>query len=224
MVDKTLVLIGASSEIGVKFYELCNEVNIKTFSISRHYKTVDKKQGLKVEDYLGDYKLIKKELKKLKNVTVIFFNGALYENRPEKFPSDEEIFLTKIINYEIPLELTKKLSFELQNIEKFIFISSMAAVKLRYKNFIYGGYKRELEQSVKSLSLNSYLFIRFGKVFTKMSEGHRTPPFSMTSKTAAKVILKNLTKTKIIYGNRGLYFISKILIMIPQKILFKLNI
>ena len=222
MVNSTFVIFGASSEIAIEFAKICQNNNHNVLLLSKNKLNQFKNFNyIQVNDYLKDYESIKKQVSSLRNATVIFFNGALYENRPLQTPSFEEINLTSYINFEIPYSLCKKLHNELNNINKFVFLSSMAAVKLRYKNYIYGQKKRDLENEIQKLNLHSYLIIRFGKVHTKMSEGHKTPPFSLEPSKAAEIIYKKLNKNHLIYANFGLKIISILIKLTPVKLLNK---
>jgi hypothetical protein len=40
--------------------------------------------------------------------------------------------------------------------------------------------------SKQDLNLSSYLIMRFGKVLTKMSEGHKNQPFTLSNKKGVK--------------------------------------
>jgi len=222
VVKNNIVIIGGSSEIAIEFKKLCKDQDINCLVFTR--KLSENSSFIKINDYIKESDKIIKNLMDLKNLTIIFFNGALYENRPIKFPTEQEIALTKLINYEIPIELTKKINKELKNIEKYVYISSMAAIKFREKNYIYGSFKKKLEIDIKSLNLPANLIYRFGKVFTRMSEGHNTPPFSMTSFQAANAILKNLNKENIRYGNLGLSVVSFIIKITPSKVINLLKI
>jgi len=225
LVNSTFIIFGASSEIGIEFNRKCVEKNYETFLISRNkIQDTHNSKSIIVEDYLDDFELINKKIDKYTNKIIIFFNGALYENRPKKFPNETEIKLTEIANYIIPYELCKRLHSNNNNIVKFVFISSIAAVKLRYKNFIYGESKRKLENDVKTLKPNLFLIFRFGKVFTNMSEGHKTPPFSMTAEQAASIIIRKINRKNIVYPNFGLFFIAQILKFTPRKIIDILKI
>lgn len=222
MVNKNIAIIGGSSEIAIEFKKLCIDQDINCLVFSRNLN--DNSNFIKINDYIKESDEIIKNLINLKNLTIIFFNGALYENRPIKFPTEKEIALTKLINYEIPIQLTKKINKELKNIEKYVYISSMAAIKFREKNYIYGSFKKKLEIDIKSLNLPANLIFRFGKVFTRMSEGHKTPPFSMTSFQAANAILKNLNKENIQYGNFGLSIVAFLVKVTPTKVINFLKI
>jgi hypothetical protein len=221
--SSTVVIFGASSEIANSFITNCTKKEINLILISRkEMNSVG--LSLRVNNYLEEYKKIYNFLSNYSNLTLIFFNGALFENRPIQFPSEEQIQLTKEANFSTPYLLCKKLNKDLDNIDNFIFISSMAAVRQRYKNYIYGSYKRKLEDNIKELDLKKYLIIRFGKVVTKMSEGHRNPPFTMEANDASRVIHKNMNKEGLIYGNTGLFLIAIFLKLLPNVVLKKIQI
>ena len=94
----------------------------------------------------------------------------------------------------------------------------MAAIKPRYKNFIYGNNKKKLEVSIKKEGVK-YLIIRYGKIFTKMSEGHKTPPFSLSALDAAKILIKKIEKRGVVYPNFGLFLISILIKLTPSKLI-----
>lgn len=225
MVKKSFIIFGASSEIALSFKQLCLKDGHTTLSITQNnnFDSLDS-SIIKVKNYIDDFKAIKVKLQDYENIHIIFFNGALYENRPIQFPSEEQIKMTEYINYTIPLELTKKLNAQIPGIQKFIYISSMAAVKYRYKNYIYGQNKRKLEKSIQDLNLNSYLIMRFGKVLTKMSEGHKNPPFTLSNTKAAKLLIKKIKYQGLVYPNFGLFVISVLLTLTPKRVINKLNL
>lgn len=215
MVDK-FIIFGASSEIAIEFIKICKQKKLDFIPISRETTQLNG-ENINILDYLDDFDKYKHLLSKFEKCNVIFFNGSLLENRPVKIPTADEINKMNYINHYLPVELTKKMSKDFLNINKFIYISSMAAVRLRPKNPIYGESKQKLELSVKRLlDINSFLIIRFGKVFTKMSIGHKTPPFSMSSEIAAQKIFLKINKNGIRYPNFGLLIISIVLKILPN--------
>lgn len=224
MVKKDIVLIGSSSEIAIEFIKTCivNSENVITISRSNNIETQGN-QHLKINEYFSDYKDIKNLIKKLNNPVIIFFNGFLAENRDLYSPTNEEIVKTDEINFTIPYMLSQKLNAELNNVSKYVFISTMAAIKPRYKNYIYGLSKRKLEESVKYINLPSLLIIRFGKVKTKMSKYHSDPPFTLSSKDAAISLYKKLDSDGIKYPHFGLFFIANLIKLIPIVILKKIK-
>ena len=219
-----IVIFGGSSEIAIELNNILSSKNHKNFTISRRNSSHKDSDSLVVNNYLEDYAKIKREIEKLSNVIVVFFNGHLSENREQYSPNLKEIIKTDEINFTIPYYLSLNLNNDLSNIKKFVYISSMAAVKPRYKNYIYGLSKRKLEEGIKYLDLPSYLIIRYGKVITKMSEDHKNPPFTLTVNDAANYLYKNINKTGIQYPKLGLKILSIVIKVLPGRIIKKIGL
>ena len=222
--DDNIVIFGGSSEIAIELNNILSSKNHKNFTISRRNSSHKDSDSLVVNNYLEDYAKIKREIEKLSNVIVVFFNGHLSENRDQYSPNLKEIIKTDEINFTIPYYLSLNLNNDLSNIKKFVYISSMAAVKPRYKNYIYGLSKRKLEEGIKYLDLPSYLIIRYGKVITKMSEDHKNPPFTLSVNDAANFIYKNINKTGVQYPKLGLKILSLIIKVLPGRIIKKIGL
>ena len=219
MVEEEFILVGGSSDIAQKFYDICIANNIRTTVItSNKEKAKNIDNSFLVHDYLKDYEKILKKIIDKKNIIVIFFNGVLYENRPSQFPTQNQQLLTTKINFLIPYNLCKKLNNDYPGESKFVFISTMAAIKPRYKNYLYGLSKFSLEESIKKLALPNFLIIRFGKVTTKMSEGHDFAPFTLTPEEAAGKLFSKVKKRGIKYPNFGLLLISILIKFLPKRI------
>jgi len=215
---ENIVIIGASSEISKKFQLILENEDFNTSTISRSNSTFS--SHLKLNNYIDDIDKIKFFIKDIKNPIVIFFNGFLAENRNTYEPTYSEIANTDYINFQIPYLLTKEINSTL-NIKKFIYISTIAATRPRFKNYIYGLSKKKLEESLKFLNLNSFLVIRFGKIETRMSEGHESPPFTISSSQAAKILLKKINKTGIITAGYKIFLAKIIITYFPQKVIDK---
>lgn len=213
MVNNYLI-IGADSELAQEFIKINSTNKVNLFKISRNPIESD----VLISDYFNDVQKIIDYVESLPNCYIIFFNGYLAENRPVQYPSNEELNMTFKINFHVPYFLTNEL-LHLDNIKKYVYISSLAAVKPRLKNFVYGSMKRLLEQSIKSLGLKNVLFLRFGKIRTSMSTGHKDMLLTMSKKTASELIFKNIKKTGISYPNFGLWFISIFLKFLPIKLI-----
>ena len=211
---KELVLIGSSSEVAEELNKKIEDNKFKTHTIS---SKVNSKPTLLINDYFEDYEKISTYISKLKNPYVIFFNGYLRENRPNYYPTMGEIFETFKINFRTPLFLTLKIDKNNKN-TKFIYISTIASVKPREKNYIYGISKSLLEKSVSGLEVD-YLFLRFGKIKTKMSEKHSDPPFTLNKSEAASLILKSLDKEGIAYPKFGLKLVGSLIKIFPSNVL-----
>ena len=220
--DTNYIVFGASSELARSFIMQINSDNI--FCISRNTVSLGK-NSLFVEDYINNIDKIIKFCRDIENPIIIFFNGYLMENRPDINPDAKQAIKTFEINYLIPFEITKKLQHENLNIKKFVYISSFAAVRFRYKNYIYGITKRLLEESIKSLNLKNYLILRFGKINTKMSSSHSNSIFDLDKDVAAKILIKNIKwSSGLKYSNPITKFLSIIIKCLPYKIIkyFKL--
>ena len=120
-----IVVIGSSSELATRFIKLCLEKSEFVVSISRsEFDQIKTSHHIQIEDYFEDYLIIENEVRKLSNPTLIFFNGFLAENRNFQFPTKDEISKTDEINFVLPYFLSRKLNMKLENISKFIYISS----------------------------------------------------------------------------------------------------
>lgn len=213
MVNNYLI-IGADSELAKAFIQFNSNKESEFFKISRNKVESD----LEIGDYIDDIDKVINYVKKLPFCYVIFFNGFLAENRPIQFPSTEETILTYKINFLIPFFLTQQLS-QLENIEKYVYISSIAAIKPRFKNYIYGSTKKMLENSINSLGIKNVLFLRFGKIKTRMSKDHKDLLFTLSKKEAAGLIYRKIKHTGITYPNYKLLLISFALRLLPVKFL-----
>jgi len=223
MKNKNIALIGASSEIASCFINTSNQNGHNLFCITSNNSFNENcYKKLIVEDYLLDENKILSFLQDVENLTIIFFNGFLAENRKEQYPSVEEIIMTDKVNFLIPYHFSVAFK-NFQNIDNLIYISSIAAVKPRYKNYIYGLTKRKLEESIYKIGLDRFLIIRFGKVLTKMSTEHRNPPFVMGAEQAGEFIYSNLNKSGITYPKIGLFFVSLIFKIVPAKLIDRFN-
>ena len=149
---ENIAIIGGSSELAKSFINLVDTKKFNVFSISRTVNSEMKQNSyLKVDDYILDSEKIINFLDNKKNLKIIFFNGFLAENRATQIPTSEEVSKTDFINFQVPYVLTRTFENNLKNVDKYIYISSMAAVKPRYKNYIYGLSKMKLETSIKFL-------------------------------------------------------------------------
>ena len=219
MVKKNLVLFGANSEFARAFSNLAEKQGHSVFGISRTYiDNLDINNQFKAEQNYENVTEIEKFISNIDDPYIIFFNGFLAENRDVYFPTNEEIEKTLKINYLLPLKITNQL-IKLTNINKFIYISSMAAVKPRRKNYIYGLSKRSLEESIKKIKGVDFLIIRFGQIDTNMSKDHKKAPFSYQKDKASNTLLKKIEKNGVIFANIYLFMISILLRLLPSLVI-----
>lgn len=215
---KDVVLFGASSEFGLAIAKNLKDKDYKVFGIGRGDHRKEYHNYLKVKDYLVDEKLILDFLQNLDEPTVIYLNGYLKENRPKYYPSKYEIGKTIEANLVIPIAITNSLIRRNLKISKFVVISSIAAIKLRNKNFIYGLTKKTLEKEISQIS-GKYLIIRFGMIKTSMSKTHTEAPFTYSKDKAAELFSKKIHKKGIVYPSLGLRIIASIINIVPVRYL-----
>ena len=214
------IVIGASSELGTELANVLRKENNLVFGISRNdTKHKIYNETLIVDDYIDDFERIKNFINEKDNPVLIFMNGYLKENRPDLKPDSFEIEKTIDANYLVPFTLTDEILKNNLQISKFIFLSSMSAIKPRYKNFIYGLSKQSLEKSIKSLLNQNFILFRFGMIETKMSKNHTKAPMTITKNEAANLIFKNINKSGIVYPLFGLRLIGIVIKLMPLKIL-----
>ena len=210
--NRVFILIGASSELSESFQNILVEKEEQYITISRSGNS-----DININSYEETEKIIR-ELKNYSNLYIVFFNGFLAENRPKVFPSYEEIVKTDYVNFIIPYFLTRKFKDSELNIYKFIYISSMAAIKPRRKNYIYGLSKFKLEKSIAKL-LDNYLIFRFGQIDTKMSKSHANVPLSLSKNEAAMIIYNKIEKKNIVYSSLNLRMASILIYFLPLNII-----
>ncbi len=218
--DLNYIFIGGSSELAEETLNLFSNKGLKVYGVSRKLNDIEGFEDfLVVNDYLNESDKIIKFTEKINNCCVVFFNGFLAENRSEVIPSINEIVQTDLVNFNVPYSLTKALKEKTNNVHKYIYISSMAAVKPRNKNYVYGLSKRKLEIGVEELKLDNYLILRFGKIHTNMSKNHKNAPYTLTKAKAAEVIFNNIKSKGIVYPVVGLFIINLIIKFLPRKVI-----
>tara|TARA_A100000164_G_scaffold70883_1_gene59268 strand:- start:11319 stop:12002 length:684 start_codon:yes stop_codon:yes gene_type:complete len=214
------IVIGGSSELGTELANVLRKENNLVFGVSRNDTKLEiYNETLIVDDYIDDFERIKNFINEKDNPVLIFMNGYLKENRPDLKPDSFEIEKTIDANYLVPFILTDEILKNNLQISKFIFLSSISAIKPRYKNFIYGLSKQSLEKSIKSLLNQNFILFRFGMIETKMSKNHAKAPMTITKYEAANLIFKNINKSGIVYPLFGLRLIGIVIKLMPLKIL-----
>ena len=106
-----------------------------------------------------------------------------------------------------------------------LYISSVAGLRPRKVNFVYGISKFGVDlisQGLQKMSVGTNVFItilRPGFVHTKMTAGLPPAPFAITQMSLAKIAVKGLKKRrKVIYAPRKLRMIMLILKLLPERI------
>ena len=220
--NKNIVIIGSSSELAKEFINSIEKDNI-VFQVSRNIESNEK--SIRVNDYSEDLDKIIFFIKNISNPILVCFNGYIAENRPIQYPSNEDVEKTININFLTPYKIIHRLITNNVKYNKITLISSFAAIKPRFKNFIYGYSKKLLEDSVLDLSSKNILIIRFGKINTKMSSSHSKNFLELDKKKASSFLYKNIEKEDgIIYSSSTIRLIAFIVKILPIKLLKRLKL
>ena len=223
MVVKNFILIGANSEFAATFADKLIKNNHKVYGVSREFiPYLNQNEQIQLKNYNEKSTELLYFVETIESPYIIFFNGFLAENRPSYSPTYNEIEKTIYANYLTPLSLFNQMCKN-TNVKKFIFISSMAAVKLRNKNYIYGLSKKILEESIRKSGNLNYLIVRFGQIKTKMSQNHNEPPFTLTKDKASLKLLKLIDKRGLRYPSYSLFIISFLIKILPIKLIDKIE-
>lgn len=214
-----LVLIGANSEFAISYAEYLDNKSINFYQVTRKKipnRNLDRQ--LIVNNYLDEIEEIINFLRGIDNPEIYFFQGFLAENRPHYYPSNQEIKKTIEINYSVPYKITEAIHRNLK-VNKFIYISSMASVRPRLKNFIYGLSKQNLEKNIKQINNLNYLIVRFGQIHTSMSKDHNKAPFSLSKQEASGRLFKIRKFNGLKYATKSLFITGTIIRILPRKLI-----
>lgn len=223
MVVKNFILIGANSEFAATFADKLIKNNHKVYGVSRELiPYLSKNEQMQLENYNEKSTELLYFVETIESPYIVFFNGFLAENRPTYSPTYKEIEETIYANYLTPFHLFDQMCKN-TNVKKFIFISSMAAVKPRNKNYIYGLSKKTLEETIRKSGNLKYLIVRFGQIKTKMSQNHNEPPFTLSKDRASLKLLKLIDKQGIHYPSYSLFIMSFFIKILPVKLIDRLE-
>jgi len=206
LVDNILI-IGANSDLAKAVIKNLENNYKNIHLVSRNEIASVDYCSYVVEDYLESLEKIKEIVLKNKIKEIIIFNGIIYETSIEKYISNSEIKKTIEINFLIPSSIITFLNTDFGDI-RYSVISSIAASKLRQKNYFYGISKQALEDFIRSQNKGYYFIFRSGFIFTKMTEIHNPPPYTQTVEEVASSFsykFSNLKNKKLQYGYSSKY-------------------
>ena len=131
---KNKLFIGANSDFGKSVIERFDMKGNALFCVSREEYPFSHINSIKVNNYIDSLDEIKKLVIDNDINEIVMFNGFIYEGIENKAITNKQIKDTVYINFLIPAAIItlNKLDIKL----RFSVISSIAASKLRLKNFI----------------------------------------------------------------------------------------
>ena len=220
---RSLLIIGGNSDLAKEIISQLNGEKLNIYVVSRTKLEIENVTTFKIDDYLKDLSEIESVVLKNRIEEIIIFNGTIYEGNNISDLSNEQIKDTLYVNFVIPSSIINNLVQLNQNI-RFSVISSIAASKLRKKNFYYGMSKQALEEYIINLNTGRYFIFRSGFIFTKLTENHTPPPFSENASLVASSFIRGFSKkqnssVKYIYSSASIKVLFFIFKLIPAKVL-----
>ncbi|MCB1140747.1 MAG: SDR family NAD(P)-dependent oxidoreductase [Leptospiraceae bacterium] len=241
---KNVLIIAATSDIGMHIVDCfakrgfnlsitgrdTTRLKVLKDKISEKYNKIVKDIYFDISDFDTHSKFIS-DLDDLPDVVVCCF--GYYGDQELALSNFEETYKTIAVNYLGAVSLLNILS------EKFIsrrsgsigVISSVAGIRGRQKNFLYGSTKAGLTTYLSGLRNRLHFFnisvttILLGPVYTRMSEGHNLMPVltarpEVAAEKITDAILKKKNEVTILYYWKIVMFIIK---LIPESIFKRLK-
>ena len=222
-----VLLVGGTSEIG-------NEIvkNLPLDSNPRIYRVgIDESSDYTtdltspIKDGFDDF------IRALPDVDVAIFASGILGNSPV-LSSKNDIGSMAAVNFANQIVLiscvAKKLV--LQGHGHIVVLSSVAGIRPRVENYVYGATKsgldffaRGLREQIRNSGVE-VLVVRPGFVFSRMTEGMKPAPFATSAAHVGKLVAKALGKNrKIIYAPRILRLVFLFLRVLPDSFFRKIS-
>ena len=228
-----VILVGSTSEIGLSIIkELCPVPGTPLILLGRQPNSVELFNFWpgKVSFYdcnLKDALQVRQALSEVNKNFHLDFAIVASAHLPQEFNDDdfESVLETFNVNSTgVAIVLSGLAKIMCSKGGTIVYISSVACIRPRIKNFTYGASKAGSDFFAIGLS-NKYMHtkldirvVRPGFVHTKLSRNFPIPPFSTTPKEVAKNIMRALSTSKvIIYSPPILRIIMGLLKMLPRR-------
>ena len=219
MDKKKICLIGSSSDLGLEAAKICESKNMfQVFGVSRQESRNKSlyEENLIISDYEFDKEIIADFVAKHNITNIVLFNGFIGKNNK---PVEKIVE----INLSIPLSLINSIEKRADDNITYTIISSLATSRPRAKNYIYGLSKYLLEESIRNRDVGKYIIFRSGFIRTKMTAGHKEPPFAKNPEEVAEKLIKaiadNEKRVSIVYSSLPILLLFNIFKVIPLSIL-----
>ena len=245
MSKKTLLIIGAKSDIGVA---IANKYASKGYSIQLAGRNIEEiniiskdiniRHDVIIDNYELDILDIGSHLKFINNLKtipeiVICVVGKMGNQNDNEYQLEKRLDVIKT-NYEGPLNILSEFAnlFEKDGSGTIVGVSSVAGERGRAKNYIYGSAKAGFIAFLSGLRNRLYkknvhvVTVLPGPVFTKLTVGMKLPKLLTTNvnQVAEDIYLGINKKKDIIYTLRIWRLVMMIIKLIPEKIFKKMNI
>lgn len=241
---KLTLIIAATSDIGKHIaesyakrgYDLyLTSTNLQSVhpikkNLEDTYKIKVKEFKLDISDYKSHARFIKSLSGLPENIVCCF---GYYKDQEKALIDFEETYKTLSINYIGAVSFLNQIAVEFQKRKSgsIVVISSVAGIRGRQMNFLYGSAKAGLTTYLSGLRNRLFKYnisvttILLGPVYTKMSEGHNLMPI-ITAKpeiAAEKIVQASIAKKDEVYILWYWRWIMLLIQMIPEFIFKRLK-
>jgi decaprenylphospho-beta-D-erythro-pentofuranosid-2-ulose 2-reductase len=231
---KNILLVGSTSEIGIS---IINKLDFKESALivlaGRENPSDDKfrNQFIRREFWNYDFE-VEEDLDRFKvglsvldniDLAIIAIGFLPPENGELDFEMIKKTFKLNALAAILVLSILVK-KMRSQSAGQILLISSVASMRPRLRNFVYGSTKEcadffSIGMSHKYKSNLHISILRPGFVFTKMSKQFKPSPFAIHPTGVARITIEGLaSKKRIIYAPRKLRYLMPLLSMIPRVI------
>lgn len=245
MNNKTLLIIGAKSDIGIaiahKFASKGYNIQLAGRDINEIDiigKDIDIRHNVNIENYEFDVLENESHIKFINNLKiipniVICVVGKMDEQKYNEQHAKNRINIMRT-NYEGPLNILSEFAniFEKKELGTIVGVSSVAGERGRASNYIYGSAKAGFTAFLSGLRNRLYkknvhvVTVLPGPVFTKLTTGMKLPKLLTTNvnQVAEDIYSGIKNKKDVIYTLKIWKFVMMIIKLIPEKIFKKMNI
>jgi decaprenylphospho-beta-D-erythro-pentofuranosid-2-ulose 2-reductase len=236
---QNVLVIGGKSGIALELIKnICIVPNGKVFLLGRKIET----QGINlpgleiipinydISDSIQRFGLVNQLMTERDFDLVVLAAGYLGEQPIKSTPAlDREIIN---VNFSYSAEVLEGVAqrMRMQKHGKVLVLSSVASIRPRKSNFVYGASKAGLDFLARGLQLDlegtgvEIYVARPGFVHSKMTKGMTPAPFAITAARAGQLCAIGITKSKRIFYVPGiLRYVMLIVRYLPVKVLNKLN-
>jgi decaprenylphospho-beta-D-erythro-pentofuranosid-2-ulose 2-reductase len=236
---QSVAVLGAKSDLAVSILKdlpLSRDAeiilygrNLQSFSLPDKLKVF---RNTMIEVDFQDIEAARKEISSLfsrGDIDLVVIAYAILGNEDHQLDADLFASVLHVNLYSQAILLNDVYSrMAIQKHGQILLISSVAGMRPRRRNFVYGVSKASVDflaQGFQKLTSDSNVFLtilRPGFVFTKMTGGMKPAPFATSQGKVSQIAVKGLKrKKKVVYAPRKLIMVMFLIRLLPER-LFRL--
>jgi decaprenylphospho-beta-D-erythro-pentofuranosid-2-ulose 2-reductase len=236
---QNILVIGGKSEIALETIRNVHMVaNAKVFLLGRNIESEDIAiEGTQtfwlnydISDSVNRIEVLSQLFNERDFDLVVLAVGYLgHQPNRSTLPQNQEVLNLNFIHSAEVLEFVAH-KLKVQKHGKVLILSSVASVRPRKGNYVYGAAKAGLDFLARGLQLDlegsgAVIYVaRPGFVHSRMTDGMKPATFAISTEKAGKLCAKGITKSKkVFYVPGALRLVMFIVRVLPTKILNRLN-